>query len=159
MTFWGTLPQKTQRKNVFLNPDFITTSWHGSCRTQSTWGQGLKSEGPTSWDGLHIPGGWLNTMALESLAPSHAHRLRRRARSGSAPCLTAGGRAGGLGGEKLTLSDCHARAWRNRKVSSNLKGKKKPLGWTGRHWGAGLCPRVTSKEHVSGRGMGQKKAY
>lgn len=126
-------PKNPKEEFFFFNPDFVNTLWHCYYRIQNIGGCGFEK-----WETnflrwvLHIPVGWLNTMTLESLGSFTLQLSEWRIKvPGSVPVSLPVANTwlrGGSEGE-LTLNNCHARVWRNRKVNSNLKRKQKALGW------------------------------
>lgn len=121
-------PRESQGRNAFLHPDFLSTFWHWlqaarpvgmSLKGQEQLPQGICRCPTAGW----VPRLWEAGSLLTGLSQWRAQVLGQMP---SSPCLTEGRVGVGRSWYEIAV---HARAWRNGKVSSDLKGKKKPRGW------------------------------
>lgn len=120
-------PRESQGRNAFLNPDFLSTFWH--------WLQGARPVGMNLKGQEQLPqgicrcprAGWVPRLweAGSLLTGLSKWRAQVSGQMPSSPCLTEGRVGVGRSWYEIAV---HARAWRNGKVSSDLKGKKKPRG-------------------------------
>lgn len=124
-------------------------------------GMSLKSERQTFWDGFctFLWADWIPDSGKFGVPLTLRLSEKERQKLPEVYLVGSPHLASGSGWVALILSNCHARVWRNRKVGSERKGRKRL--WdeqSGMRKGASAHEWL-EKEWLGDRGMGQKKVY
>lgn len=112
-------PRESQGRNVFLNPDFLSTFWH--CLQDIRPGGVRVWKGRSSFPGaLQVPVGGLGPCSLQ--LPER--RAQVWGQMPSSPRLTGAGGAG----ERLVLNSCSCQGVKKRKSEFRPQRKEKASG-------------------------------